>query len=458
MEDEQMVREHYLHVAVAKFLFLHPEHGGVSVRDPIKLADAKKYGLSPLLLYCVAAAGLPIRWLTFSPLGQPKPLRAILQQAWAGAEGLRGRPDVLRVNQHLAANCPELAADLKKIGVRLALTDAKDKAHPASLRSAQDDALRLRAYAKSSEAEGDPILSICRAAWEEHHYCAQRGSHITAPRDVRARIDQWLALAPQDVGQLPDRGLDWTPGSWLSAWQASVPPDQPRHFHPDSLDGRMWLFLGRGADGNLSEDYDLPIEDGYAAVSELARPLVECWPNSPAEIAASVGVTLKQLQWFVAGKADVEPEARQRLEALLGIGFDDRSGYLAAIGPYTLIARKAQALEAVYTEISHGGDACPWELLPNAGSADPSWRYILLNTFGSPPSIVMVPRGDKIAVRLNELILNFAGPLSVARSFYLDVVSTCAKACLTPDANVRFMEDFAARHHRHWIHGAWQPE
>lgn len=43
-------REHHFYVAIAKFLFHHPEHGIVSVRDPIKIKDAERYGLSPLIL------------------------------------------------------------------------------------------------------------------------------------------------------------------------------------------------------------------------------------------------------------------------------------------------------------------------------------------------------------------------------------------------------------------------
>lgn len=47
---EQAVREHFFYVAVARFVFQHREHGVVSVRDPIRLADAERYGLSPLLI------------------------------------------------------------------------------------------------------------------------------------------------------------------------------------------------------------------------------------------------------------------------------------------------------------------------------------------------------------------------------------------------------------------------
>jgi hypothetical protein len=64
-------------------------------------------------------------------------------------------------------------------------------------------------------------------------------------------------------------------------------------------------------------------KDNLAAIS---KNLVACWPNSPAEIARCVGVTLRDLQWFFSGKAGLEQSVRFELEALLGIEFSERWG------------------------------------------------------------------------------------------------------------------------------------
>jgi hypothetical protein len=133
-----LTREHYFYVSIAKFLFHHSEHGIVSVRDPIKIKGAEQYGLSPLILYGLTVAGLPIRWMTFTPANQPRAFRDVLLEAWRKAEGLRGRPDILRVNRHLAMAGPKLTADMAHIGVRLEVAGAREKSLPASLRSAQD--------------------------------------------------------------------------------------------------------------------------------------------------------------------------------------------------------------------------------------------------------------------------------------------------------------------------------
>lgn len=184
----------------------------------------------------------------------------------------------------------------------------------------------------------------------------------------------------------------------------------------------------------------------------------QCWPNSPAEIAKCAGITLRELQWFTSGKASLERHARFDLEALLGIEFDESMGRYVEAGPYVLVAHKPLALKEVYEGISGGGDAHPCEIVPRQGAADPSWRYVLINTYGEPPSIVMAPRGAKITERLPDLLMNYAGTTSVAPEFYRDVVSTCARACREPAANIREMKDFVKRYEAHWADCTWQPE
>jgi hypothetical protein len=458
VNSDQVSREHFLYVAVARFVFLHPKHGVVSVRDPIRLAEAEQLGLSPLLIYGLNVADLPLRWMTFSTVDDPKPILTVLQEAWSHAVGLRGLPDTLRVNRHLASASPGLASDLAKIGVHLSITDTADKTHPAALRTAQDAARWLLDRSRGESAGKDPLLALIENAAHDHRYDSQGGAISTAPAKARPQIERWLSLPVREAGSLPIEGMDWTPGKWLYPQEASIPPKQPRYFQTDGFGGRVWLFTGQGHDVDQTEADEDPIDDGREELAALARNLVECWPNGPAEIATAVGITLRQLQWFISGRADLDQNVRHRLERLLGIGVDERSGYLTTLGPYVLIARKPQALDAISTEISHGGDANPWELLPRTGAADPSWRYILINTYGSPPSFVMVPRGDRIADRLDDLILNFAGPLSVARSFYQDVVATCARASLSPDANISSTTEFARRHEQHWTDRVWQPE
>ena len=452
-------REHHFYVAIAKFLFHHPEHGIVSVRDPIKIKDAERYGLSPLILYGLSVAGLPIRWMAFTPVDQPRPFRDVLLEAWRNAEGLRGRPDILRINRHLATACPNLAGEMAKIGVQVEVADAKEKSLPASLRSAQDSSRWLmRKYDGNDRSLTGAIQTLCQYAQIDHNFRVRAGHRGVNSREVEDRIQQWLTLPVQVPVPTVTSGLDWEPGPWLSSWETSLPPDQPRYFNLDEIDGSAWLLTGEKSPEDIVADDDFWTDSDYDNAAEIAKNLVACWPNPPAEIAKCAGITLRELQWFTSGKAPLDQHARFNLENLLGIEYDESTDRYVEAGPYVLMAHKTLALKEVYTGISGGGDACPCEIVPRQGAADPSWRYVLINTYGEPPSIVMTPRGAKITELLPNLLMNYAGTTSVSPDFYRDVVSTCARACREPAANIREMKDFVKRYEAHWADCACQPE
>lgn len=452
-------REHHFYVSIAKFLFHHPKYGIVSVRDPIKIKDAERYGLSPLILYGLTVAGLPIRWMTFTPVDQPRAFRDVLGDAWRNAEGLRGRPDILRVNRHLATASPGLGGEMAKIGVRVEVADAKEKSLPASLRSAQDSSRwLLRKHDGNDRSLTGSIQALCRYAQVDHNFRVKDGHRGVSSSEVEDRIQQWLTLPAQVPVPRVTGGLDWEPDSWLSSWETSLPPDQPRYFNLDGFDGSTWLLTGEKAPEDIVEDDDFWADSDYDNMAEIAKNLVACWPNSPAEIAKCAGITLRELQWFISGKASLDRHARFVLEDLLGIEYDESMGSYVESGPYVLMAHKPLALKEVYESISKGGNACPCEVVPHQGTADPSWRYVLINTYGKPPSIVMTSRGAKIMERLPDLLMNYDGIKPVAPEFYRDVVSTCALACREPLANIREMKDFVRRHEEHWAGCAWQPE
>ena len=457
--EEQFKREHHFYVSIAKFVFHHPQHGIVAVRDPIGLNDAKRYELAPLIIYGLTAPGLPIRWLTFSQINRHLPFSQVLQMAWSNAEGLRGFPDVVCVNRHLAQSDPTLATNLARFGVQLEIADSKDKSLPASLRSAQNAARWLsRRHTPIGSSIDGAVDALCKDAQVDHDSSSRRDPRGLSNRNLEDRIKQWLSLPMRLPTPITFERTDWKAGPWLSSWESSLPPDRPRYFHHDSPDGRAWLLLGNTPVDSSVEDDEETIEYGCDNAAEIAKNLVECWPNPPKEIAMAIGATLRQLQWFLSKQSFIDRTTRFNLEDILGIEYDEQSGCYTAVGPYVLIARKPKALEHIYQEISGGGDACPCEIVPAQGPADPSWRYVLVNAYGSPPSIVMVPRGAPIADRLPELILNYAGIRIVSLALYRDVVNTCARASNVPQANVREMNDFAKRYATQWADRMWLPD
>lgn len=354
-------REHHFYVSIAKFLFHHPKHGIVAVRDPIRLADAKQRGLDPIMLYGVTVAGLPIRWLTFSTISQRKSLREVLLTAWKEAEGLRGMPDVLRVNRYLAQADPELVADLARIGVSLEVVDAKDKTVAASLRSAHNASRWFsRRHDPVDLSLVASVEALCLDAQADHDWRANRSPRGLSNRKLEDSIEQWLSLPMRQPPSVPLENLEWEAGSWLSSWETSLPPDQPRYFHHDGMGRRTWLLLGEDPSEDTDDDDDeFPAYEEHDNTPEIARNLVACWPNPPKEVAAAAGITLRQLQWFTSERATLDKSTHYDLRHLLGIEYDERMGGYTPSGPYVLIARKAQAIEAIYQEIPEAAMPAP---------------------------------------------------------------------------------------------------
>jgi hypothetical protein len=102
---------------------------------------------------------------------------------------------------------------------------------------------------------------------------------------------------------------------------------------------------------------------------------------------------------------------------------------------------------ACYVELSHGDDLdFSYEAVPESGQTDPSWRYLLFQSCGGPPNIMMFERGSKAADHLNDKIfINFEGVRSVPSRLYRDVVATGARASHSPLANRREMRGFEER-------------
>jgi hypothetical protein len=452
-------REHNFYIAIAKYLFYHPEHGIVTANDPIRVKNAEKYRLNPLILYGLTVAGLPLGWMTFSPASQPRDLGNVLMEAWRNGEGLRGRPDILWINRHIENACPELPAEMAKFGVELLVADGRDQTLPASLRSAQKSSQGLmRKHDGKDLSLSGSIKTLCRFAQLDHEYQVRKNSSYAQNPAIKERFQQWLALPTRKPPPKAPGELDWKPGPWLSSWETSLPPNRPRYFMRHDNDGCIWLKTGDMAsdDAVADEDEHLRNVNSFREEAKLVKNVVACWPNPPAEIARCSGITLRKLQKFISMEKYPDEIALNDLETLLGIDFDEDGDSFVAVGPYVLMANKPKALEEVYLNISYGGDASPCEIVPSKGRPDPSWRYVLLNPFGRPQSIVMAPRGAKIANDIPELLLNYKGIIEVPTELYRDVVSTCARACREPSANIREMKEFAKRYSENWAGGYWE--
>jgi hypothetical protein len=294
------------------------------------------------------------------------------------------------------------------------------------------------------------LASLCSASLTEHLTRDLNDMWVTSGSDkleVVVRVERWSRLPVQEMGVKLPENMDWLPGPWLSSWDANLPATSPRYYYNDSMDKTKWLILGHDDDGKSLLDGEYQIENNYNYLArESCKRVLPCWPNTPAQIAQAAGLTGRQLQWFLSGRAQLNGQEQDKLMNVLSVELD-MDGYYITSGPCVLIANNDRKIALVYEEISHGGDLdFSFEAVPEKANADPSWRYLLFQRCCGEPSIIMIPRGSKVSEHVdNDLFINFQGIKAVPDALYRDIVSTCARACEDPDENKAEMEAFGRR-------------
>lgn len=446
-----MIREHHLYCAIAKFCFMRKSRGITFVRDPISIASAKRYGLTPLILYGVAAAGTSLKRVTVSTLDAPLSFSSVLEEAWRSAPPLGGKPDQVRVSRSLNESCPHLKVVLAAIGVDLLVADAKDKLTPTSLRSGQDAVLHL-GWSDYLSPKLSTITQFNAAGLKLlEHEVSMFTSWSHGSKERTAFLQEWLALpAVPYVESLVDSG-EWQHGPWLSNWEKTLPPnDSPRAFQIIG-NKRSWLLFDNSsgaADVGADEDDD---GDNFFSQGDdlprVAKVIADCWPSPLVELGKTIGSTQKELQWFFSEKGQLNSTQRYALLNSLGIELNERYETYEADLPRVLVATSPRKVIAAYNQISHGGDLrFSFEAIPTRKAADPSWRYLVMASCGGHPTLIMFPRGSASADNMDSAhLINFNGVETVSDELYQGIVQTCAQACKSTADNVPAAIDFSRR-------------
>lgn len=448
-ESNVATREHQFYVAIAKHVFEHPEHEIVFTGETITLSDAARFGLKPLILYGLTVHGTQIQWFSFSLIDNPRSFLGFLIEAWSIGAGLRGCPDILKINRNVADSCPDLKINLKKLGVEVVIAEKGDKKLSGSLRAAQDEVMRFGWLARNNAKDFYNLEALNAYAYKGHNQHVENKRWSWAGNKyVREAAEKWMALPVKKVEcHLDLSEIDWKPGQWLSSWEFNAVPVGNRTFSKE--DGVIWLVTGgQEIHGHESDDSAGFERDGLEeACAEKTKLMMDCWPNSATEIAKAVGITAKQLQRFVSRVTKLPDDTMDALKEMFGIEESTDFYDFDAVGPCVLVGDKPTKISEAYSLLTHGGDLeFSVEVIPEKGNADPSWRYVVFKAFGELPNIIMFARGSNSAEKIgNKMLMNFDGVKSIPAPIYRDIVSTCAKACSGPQSNRKMMFEFFDR-------------
>ncbi|WP_146625183.1 hypothetical protein [Sphingopyxis sp. FD7] len=450
-----MERLHHLYVSIAKQVFRHRDYGMVRVPDPITLGDAASYGLSPVLLYGITVAGLPYRIRYYSDLAAPRDLGEVLSLAWADASWLKGLPDRIMVSKHLAGAAPGLADAMDAVGVDLQIAGPREKSLPASMRSAQTGYLM---FLKGGPEE--PLKALEAAARQVDEPKGYRT--LPGGLAMQKRAGEWDALENRGSATFV-RPIGFEQGPWLRSWEASVPPPQDRYFYiPPSGDffhESVSLLIGDKSDfdeddeddgdeqWSPDDDYPPSLSDPY----ELVKSILACWPLPEKDVADAIGVTVRELKWYVSGRAMLPHDGWRRLCQRFTLEPSDGNDYDIA-GPLVLVARKRRHIEDCWVAMTSGGDSHPVELVPALAEADPSWRYFLVNRDNDRRlKLVIAPRGSDSAELVESTIaMNYRGRVAIPDLVYKATVEAVGIACRSTNHNSAAIRNLMYEHGSFW--------
>ena len=435
----QYDRVQYFSIALARHAFTHPVHGLCFAKTAVRIEEVKGMGFMPLVLFAITVPGTAIQWIRLGSVTEPDHLMSVLADAWRDVKQLRGHPDCLVVSRHIEEACPALRFQLAQIGVTLQLPETNSKRYATAIRSAQD----LVHYVVSPWKDNPPCVSLTQFGtevikqldWEEQIY------HYTIGNKARAEATLLHLRSPKkELPKYEWAPTAWIPGTWAQSWEANLPPSTNGKILTREPNGQCWLIDAPSNHAIRSRrelDTEDDVVDHRGILTDLLKMMIACWPNRPLELATSIGVTLRDLTWYLRGRElSLEAHEVERLLMFLGIEWNESYGY-EVVGECVLIGNKVRSTKAAYEELSHGGDLeFAAEVLPASGCIDPSWRYVLLIPCGSLPSVIMVQRGSVVADILGpEHLINFHGIHEIPAELYQLLVSACARATRSPKQN-----------------------
>lgn len=425
-------REQFFSIATAKQVFFHPKHGIIFAVDPLPLVEAGPYGLKPLIVYGLTVPGVPGCYLRFAPMERPLPITDVLSDIWNATPTLRGMPNKLRISRALADADDGFIQSLVSNGMAVTISGTKDKSHAGALRSCQKDAWELSFWGREEQLASIEDINRLAARLRDRRYLQR----TPAQRSIAQAWEAFHFVTPPALHV--DR-LDWKPGPWMNSWENNAVPGLARSF---SLENDRLL---RSMAVSHDEDEAADELDDFAL--KTLTSLIHCWPGGQKAIASAVGVTSKDIQWMISGKAELSPGAMTKLLQLVGMGIDLRHGYYEAEGPCLLIAETPLHAIASYDALNHGGDLIfSIDAVPDKGMPDPSWQYLCYMSYDYGLNVLMIPRGSKLTGAMARNFLNFNGTQKIPAAVYRDVVSTCSAICRDPESNIDAMSDLSSRH------------
>lgn len=371
---------HEFFVIPAKYIFLNA-NGYVTVYpDGLRIADARKQGLSPVLLYGLVHEGAGLTYFQAVAWDAPTSIREFLVNAWSRV--FASLPDEVVIGTRFESRLPDLFDFLREQGVQPVIASGTNKRYASYQRSAQMETRYVAGWFKSTVTLSEFNAKAARSFQTQ---CSLFASRTEKAKEYQA-YQEYLATRRRGLAVPPGPyTVEIQPGDWLLTNQSSIPPVR-------SADN-----AGRAVAPSLVF---------YA--QEEVKCLVPFWPAPRHEMLQDLEMTGAMFNWYLTLKRGITDDQVESLMYHFQMqwysGGMDGEYFPEPRASYVLVAKDSATpsqFHALHEFLTHGGDVgLGFEVLPLSQRADPSWRFYL---DGRMPQwfLIALPRGSRVATVLD---------------------------------------------------------
>ena len=421
------MKPHYLFIETAQSHFVDSVGKLFSFADKFRQDDAKKAGLSPIILVALWVPVYGFFYVKAIEKQDEIELKAFILEAWS--KNPLKMPQSLIVSELIANAFPGIAQLCKTADVSLEVVPKGNKAYVANRRGleAAFEGLHVRGRSKLKKTYfGDETYQ----PWS-----------LADLSKVIAWRRKWWPVAPDifDIFGVPENEGDKdklnpvliSSKNWDHITARSVLPSELliRDEKKIPVRSKAWIQEEMNARiaGRYRSDQPLVADDMYDEDDEFKpevtqrqckqaenltfdgandiKELLPGWPVSKAKIARNVGLETPEIDWFLTMKKGLRHDDARRLRFEFGLVATDYVGeFKVDMGLVLRFAKERNGAVNAYDRLSHGGDVeKAFELIPKNGVLNPKWQAIYLMACGDlTGNLLFFERGSKAAVAVTN--------------------------------------------------------
>lgn len=408
------VEMQYLTVGYAKNIGLNA--AGLVQRYDAKNTSLEEEGLAPILLYSAIHPAYAIHYRKVCAAATPMAITEFLREAWDERDK-EGQPLRIEIKPSLLSADQGFVAWLKDIGVQCtAVQDHKPiNAHE---NTSQNVAIHIETANRcltGTYIDRPVSVEYMNKGLRLDYRCQLEyfgGSNYSMDTHT---FEEWC-LRDRNYTHAEPLKQDWD----ASTLKMPVVKRPKEHLRIDNLECETWT------------------------PPEGLKEVLAMWPGGRKRLLAQVGVSAKDIDFWLACEAGLPPGVMGRLMEKVGFSYNHEYGEWSLSEGTLLVADTPRAAKEVVDVTTGGGDVeLAYEALGPVGSPELPMRVYLHRGYSTSLSMMLFRRGSPVAKLLDKNKLwQTSEPLRVPQDVWNDIVSIvgCCEDLESPRAAINLFE------------------